>query len=138
MAGTGHGATLALSTTSQSWAIRSMTLPEWVLGKIETSHLGTTTFKTYCPGDLKEPGEVVATVLANVDDDSPPAGGVVETGTVTFPIHTTGNTTNATLAGTGFITTVSLGELVSETLQEWTVTFAFDGETEPTFTGEAA
>ena len=138
MADTGNGATLTLSTTGSVGAIRQMTLPSFFLENIEISYLGTTIFKSFQPSDLSDPGEITVNVLTDVTSDTPPSRGVVETGTVTWPIHTSGNTTNATLAGTGFITSVELGELINGTLQEWTITFAYDGETDPAFTGESA
>ena len=138
MADTGNGATLTLATTGSVGTIRSMTLPEFVVEKIETSHLATTSFKTYRSADLSEPGEITAEILFNADTGSVPSRGVAETVTVTWPIHTSGNTTNATLAGTGFITSFKTPDMTNGELQIANITIAYDGETDPAFTAEAA
>jgi|SRR6056297_485492 len=138
MADTGHGATLTLATTGAVGAIRSMTLPEIVMEKIETTVLGTTDFMEYMPGDLSDPGELTATILFDAEDDDLPSRGVAETVTVTFPVHTSGNTTNATLAGTGFITSVKMPDMATNELQVMELTIAFDGLTGPAFTAESA
>ena len=138
MADTGQGATLTLATTGAVGVIRSMTLPEFAIDKIETSDLSTTGFKTYIATDLAEPGELTAEIIFDAEDDDVPSFGVSETVTVTWPIHTTGNTTNATLAGTGFITNFKLPDMQIGELQVATITVAFDGLTDPAFTAEAA
>ena len=138
MADTGQGATLTLATTGAVGVIRSMTLPEFAIDKIETSDLSTTGFKTYIATDLAAPGELTAEIIFDAEDDDVPSFGVSETVTVTWPIHTTGNTTNATLAGTGFITNFKLPDMQIGELQVATITVAFDGLTDPAFTAEAA
>lgn len=138
MADTGHGATLTLGTTGAVGAIRSMTLPEFVLEKIETTVLDTTGFMTYMPGDVSDPGEMTAEILFDAESDDLPDAGVAETVTVTFPIHTSGNTTNATLSGSGFITGRKMPDMATNELQVMELTIAFDGETGPAFTQEAA
>lgn len=142
MAGTGNGATLTLGTTGSVGSIQEMTLPEWTLEKIETSHLGTTNFKTYVPGDLVEPGELTATVIFDTEVSVPTISSTTgswdaaETVTVTFPIQKSTNTTAATLVGTGFITGYSFPQMANDTLQVATITISFDGETEPAFSAE--
>lgn len=138
MADTGQGATLTLATTGSVGVIRSMTLPEFTIDKIDTTDLSTTAFKTYIKSDLAEPGELTAELLFDAEDDAVPSLGVSETVTVTFPIHTGTNTTNATLAGTGFITGFKLPDMQVGELQVATVTIAFDGLTDPAFTAESA
>jgi len=136
MADTGNGATLTLSSTGSVGDIRQMTLPEFVLEKIEDSHLGTTNFKTYIPSDLEDPGEFTAEIIFD-SGSAVPARGTVETATVTFPIANTSNTNAATLAGTGFLTTYKIPDLANGELQVASLTFAFDGQTEPAFTAES-
>lgn len=136
MADTGQGATLTLSSTGAVGVIRSMTLPEQTIEKLETSDLSTTDFKTYIKTDLAEPGELTAEILFNADTGSVPTLGTPETGTVTFPIHTSGNATNATYAGSGFLTSFKLPDMQVGELQVATLTFAFDGLTDPSFTAE--
>lgn len=136
MADTGQGATLTLATTGTIGAIRSLTLPEFIIDKLEDSDLSTTGFKTYIKTDLAEPGEIVAEVLWNADTNTVPALGVQETVTVTWPIHTATNTTAANLAGTGFITGIKLPDMNTGELQVATITIAYDGKTDPAYTGE--
>lgn len=138
MAGdTGNGATLTLATTGAVGDVQSMSLPDWALEDVESSHLGTTTFKTYIPGDLAEPGEISAVVVFN-STVAIPSLGVAETVTVTYPVGTSGNTTNATLIGTGYIKKYQHPELANSTLQTATVGVKFDGLTEPAYTVESA
>lgn len=144
MSDTGNGATLTLATTGAIGSIVEMTLPEWTLEKIDDSHLGTTNFRTYIPGDLAEPGEITATLIFDSELTTYPAIASTtdstwenpQTVTVTFPISNTSNTSAATLAGTGFITGFSFPQLANNTLQTATITVAFDGKTEPAFTAE--
>ena len=138
MADTGQGATLTLATTGAVGVIRSMTLPEMTVDKLDTSDLSTTDFMTYVATDLADPGEITAEILFDAEDDDLPSFGVSETVTVTFPIHTSGNTTNATLAGTGFITGFKMPDMQIGELQVATITIAYDGGTGPAFTAEAA
>lgn len=140
-ADTGNGATLVLGTTGTIASVVEMTLPEWTLEKIEDSHLGTTNFKTYIPGDLCEPGEITATVVFDSELSTYPtissttgSWDAAETVTVTFPISNTSHTTAPKIAGTGFITGFSFPQLANNTLQTATITIALDGKTEPAFT----
>jgi len=129
---TGNGATLALGTTGAVGNVRNIGEIAKELGKIETSHLGTTGQKTYIPDDLEEPGEVEFEVEWTTTTTLPSTG-VVETLTITYPKRT-GEATAANHAGTGFITKVSTPQLVNGTLQVAKITFAFDGDTGPTYT----
>ena len=138
MADTGSGATLTLATTGSVGRIRSMTLPEITTEKIDTTALDSTDFMTYVSGDVADPGEITAEIVFDATGDDLPSLGVAETVTVTFPIHTSGNTTNATLAGTGFITSFKMPDMAINELQVASITIAFDGETGPAFTQEAA
>lgn len=139
MADTGLGATLAATTQGSVARVRRLTLPEWMREKLDKSVLATTGFIEYHPGDLDDPGEVVAEIVfdATADDFTTVENGEVDTFTVTFPIHTSGNTTAATLAGTGFATGQKLPDLAINELQVATLTIAYDGGTGPTFTGES-
>jgi len=135
MADTGSGATLTLATTGAVGTIKSMTLPEFTIDKLETSDLSTTDYKTYVKTDLAEPGELTAEIFFD-GDVAVPSLGVAETVTVTFPKVIATNTA-ANLAGTGFITGYKMPELQTGELQMATLTIAFDGLTDPAFTVEA-
>jgi len=134
MADTGNGATLALATTGAIGNIRNIGEVARELGKLEDSHLGTTSNKTYIPDDLAEPGEIEVEVEFDASIELPGVG-TVETVTITYPIITDGNTA-ANHAGTGFLTRVPTPLLANGQLQVVRVKIAFDGKTGPTFTAE--
>lgn len=71
---------------------------------IETTNFGTTGARTFIPGDLPDPGELVIEI--NVDADADPfdvLGAVAETVTLTFPTPV-GGSSGATWAASGFAT----------------------------------
>jgi len=131
-ADTGNSATLVLGTTGAVGNVRSIGEISQDLEKLETSYLATSTFKTYMPSDLAEPGEVEFEVEFDTSIDLP-ACGVVETITITYPMRT-GETVAANHAGTGFILKVTMPSLENGAIQVAKVLVAFDGETGPAFT----
>lgn len=136
MADTGHGATLTLSGSTNSYTIVSINPGGQSVESIDVTHLGSTD-KEYLPGDVIETPEGSATVLFDVGTDLP-APGTTHTITVTFPLAATQTTTNkATFAGTGFITMRSYPELVTDTAQQAEIGWKLDGGTGPTFTAGA-
>lgn len=81
---------------------------------IETSHQGTAEAgagkfgnKTYIPGDLSDPGELTMTIHFDPDQE-PPIDQPAETITLTWP-KASGDTTAATWAASGFITSFDIG-----------------------------
>ena len=73
---------------------------------VNTSHMGTTTFHTFIPGDLTDPGEL--TLEFNFEpDDEPIWDDVEETLTIAFPLEV-GQSSPATWAATVFATDVSV------------------------------
>lgn len=145
---TGQGTTAVLTAGAIVGCVRSLTLPEITMDKIDASCLATVGFMKYIPGDLSDPGECQMEIIFDPTFDffDNPADaqdvdgvvGNVDTLTITFPIGHAGNTTNATLTGTGFITNYSLPDLSNGTLAVVNVTFAYDGDTGPAFSPEAA
>lgn len=135
---TGQGTTAVLTTGAIVGCVRSLTLPELTQDKIDASCLDTTGFMRYISGDLTDPGEVQMEIIFDPSFNFTGLVGATDTLTVTFPIGDDTNTTNATLAGTGFITSYSLPDLSTNNLAVVNVTFAFDGDTGPAFTPEAA
>lgn len=144
MSDTGNQGTLTLATTGDIGAIVEMTLPDWTLEPVEDSHLGTTNFKTYIPGDLAEPGQIVATVIFDQKKTNYPAiasttistWSAPQTVTVTFPIKGTA-TAGATLAASGFVSGWTFPQMANNTLMTAQLTITLDGKTEPAFTAEA-
>ncbi len=138
MAGTGNGATVSLSVSTVSTCITSVELPNFAVEDLETSCLDTTNYKTFQASDLTDPGEITVNFLFNQDTDTLLARGVAEVITITWPIHTSGNTTNATFVADGYIREVQLPTLQNGELQEASFVFKLNGEdTEPAFTPEA-
>ena len=139
MADLGTGATLTLATTTTTnWLMASADLGTSAIPAVDDSHLGTTNFRTKLPGDLEEPGTFTFVIQVN-STIAAPITGVVELCTITAPIHTSGNTTNATWTATGFIMSVQRTVYEVDGLQVYTIIFQCDGKsTEPTFTVESA
>jgi hypothetical protein len=135
---TGHGATVTFGTTS--WSGKLMGIPtnlSFTRPRVETTYLGTSTNRTYMPGDLNELGEITLDVMFESAVGLPAIGTVAETITITFPLPGGGAATAANIAGTGFITATSFPPLQTGALQQGSITFTFDGGTGPTFTAAA-
>ena len=133
---TGEGATFSLSVSNQSANIRSITMPEFTIDAIETTHLGTTNYKTYVPTDLTEPGEIQIEYLFDPVADTLIARGADEVVTITWPVSVSGGSA-ATFVADGFVTSVKLPDFAVGELQVATLTFKLNGEdTEPAFTAE--
>lgn len=145
---TGHGATVAFTQATQfdNVDFSSIDLGEESIPDVDTTHLGTTNFRTYIPGDLREPGEVTLTFNFDNDDQGtsadqvPPAMGSTDEITITFPVNSVaGQSTGAKLVGNGYFKSYRRPTLETDTLQTGQVVFKFDGgvsgTTEPTFTG---
>lgn len=138
MADTGNGATLTLSADggSTTYTIVSITPGDQSIEALEVSHLGTTDNKEYIKSDLKETPEGSAEVLFDTNVGLPTPGSATQTITITFPKEVATATAAATLAGSGFVTSVSYPELVSDTVMRATINWKMDGFTGPTFTAE--
>lgn len=134
---TGHGATISLPGLGFTGCIRSIGLPEWVMEKIDASCLDSVDFFEYVFADLSDAGDVTMTVAFD-PEVALPAMGKTDTLTITWPISNPANNTAATLVGSGAITSLTLPTLETNTLQEMTIVFSFDGQGQaPTFTPEA-
>ena len=120
--------------------VRSMTLPDWVVDKIDASTLSSTGFMKYVPGDLADPGELQIELVFDPTEDLLALAGCGETILVEWPINPcrdlTPNLQNATLSGTGYVSTISYGNLALNELNTMTITFTYDGGTGPVFTPE--
>jgi hypothetical protein len=103
----GTGTTLTGGTSGWTSPILSIEVSDISRESVETSHLGTTTAKTFMPGDLYDPGSIELEILFDTDNVSsvglPPISAAAETWTITFPIPS-GLATGATAAGSGFLT----------------------------------
>lgn len=133
MADTPTGITAVFGTSGFSASISAVNLNGMERPAIDVTHLGSTTYREFIPGDLSNPGQVEMTFWFD-PDAQPPIGGAVETLTITWPLPT-GGITAATLAGTGFTTSWSADASGGdESAMSGEMTFQFDGGTGPTWT----
>lgn len=138
---TGNSTTLGFATTdigggettAMSWI--SIAGFDWTRPSINNSHLGTSYWEAYIPGDLWDAGEMSADFIfdpdqmlawkATGDVDSPweltPGADLSdsETITITFP------SPSPTLVGAGFITGISMGEITNNERITGTVTWRY-------------
>tara|TARA_R110002051_G_scaffold24381_1_gene60574 strand:+ start:3429 stop:3860 length:432 start_codon:yes stop_codon:yes gene_type:complete len=137
---TGQGATVKFIGNSIAM-VRTMTLPDWTVDKIDASILTDTGFMRYVPGDLADPGELQLELVFDPAIDLLELAGCGETILIEWPINpcrsNTPNTIPATLTGTGFVSTISYGNLALNELNTMTLTFTYDGGVGPAFTVES-
>lgn len=136
MADTGHGTTIAFATTTGfTPAVLEIELPEFAREALEDTVLNQTGGKkTYIPDDLYDPGET--RVRFQWDQSAgtfPPISAAAESITVTFGLKS-GESTAATLAGTGFLINSGGVSVVQGEIMEGEFVIKWDGKTGPTFT----
>lgn len=107
--------------------------PEEALERVECSHLGTDTYKSYIPADLVDPPQLNVTMNFETLHKVPFTGQVLGTVTVTFPLRP-GEQTAANYAGTGYIGAITMPTLANGELQQVQLRIDFDGVTGPTYT----
>lgn len=88
-------------------------------GSIDTTHMGTTTARTFAATDLFDAGELEVEIHFN-PDTRPPIDDAAETCTVTFP-------STATLAGSAFMTGFQYGDPLEDKMTA-TATLKFSGD----------
>jgi hypothetical protein len=136
---TGNGATLTLAifngTTALTAALDviSITPGAITVAPIDVSTLATSTVMEHIPGDLASVGESSATYKWLTSATVPTLPSAAGTCTLTFPLRS-GETTAATMTGTGFITSVQAPAMENGTLQVGQISWQWDGETGPSFT----
>ena len=127
MADTGNQGTITFATSGFTANFRVIGSVEQTRPKLSVSHLGSTDFDEYCPGDLVDPGELE--VEYEFDDTAALPDileQVPELITVTLPTQP-GNTSGATFVDKGFILKRSTPELKNNQLQTGKMTIAFAG-----------
>lgn len=125
----GTGASITFGTSGFSANITAINGEDITRPEIDTTHLGTTTARTFIPGDLYDPGGVTFDLQFD-PDDFPPIGSAAETVTITFPLSS-GGSSAATWAASGFMTAFSYG-VPLEALMTGTATVKFSGVITPT------
>ena len=134
MALTGNGTTIAFGTSSFSANVYSIGGSTQTREALETTYLGTSGFKEFIPDALVDGGEAEIEFEWNPSFGTfPPISGAAETITITFPLLS-GETTNATLAGTGFLTSSTGPNVANGEIMRGTATVKFDGGTGPAYT----
>lgn len=134
----GRGATLTLGTNTWETAalITSITPDAVTRAALETTHLGTTTARSFIPEDLVDNGGFTIEFLANGADTNAilPVLQAAETVTITYAVMT-GNTTGQIITGSGFCTeynppSASVGELLKGSAKfKWASTITFTAAT---------
>ena len=127
------GTTITFGTSGYSGQIRRITVPTATRPALDTSHMGASAgsdhsgvyWRTMIPSDLAQWEAMTVSILFDIDID-PPVDQDPETITITLPLQT-GQTTNATLVFTGFMTRYG-GELLYDDISE--------GEYEVTISGD--
>lgn len=139
---TGNGATLSLaifngtSAITASLDIISISPGEVTVASVDVSTLATTGVMEKIPSDLADVGESTATfkwLTAGAKPTLPSAAG---TFTITFPLRS-GESTAATMTGTGFLTRLKAPDFQNGQLQVGELSWQWDGDVGPTLTASA-
>lgn len=135
---TGSGVTLTLSVDTTIAKVRSAQLPDWVIEAVDFTGLSDLNWMCFIPGSPADPGAFSADLFLNTELAIPTLK-VVQIATFTFPIQTPSNAVNATLSGSGFLTSVGWGSAVVNDPMVMPISFKFDGNSQPpSFTLESA
>lgn len=112
MADVGTGATIVFTTSAFTSEITAINGTDISRPSLKTSHLGTTAWDTFIPGDLADAGGVDLEFLFD-PDEIPPVTAAPEVITITLPIPS-GGAAGATAVGTGYIESWSYGVPLEE------------------------
>lgn len=123
----GHTSTIALTTAGFTARYHSIGEVTITVPDIKTSNLATSTAESYIPGDLLEGGETECEF--EWPKGSPPPVGVTDTFTITTP---TGGSTTGTLAGSGYLKSLTYPKLMNNTLMVGKYKIKWNGV--PTYT----
>lgn len=130
---TGNGASIAFSDTPYVGQYEELDAGEDTLGTIEDSYLETVGRKTYIAEDLVESGEIKGVTQFDSAADIPELTGEPETVTITWPLKA-GQSTPATLSGTGILTKFTRPKFVNNQKQMSEIAVKWDGKTGPVYT----
>ena len=129
----GHGATITFGTSTYTAAVTSITPDEQSRDVLDTSHLGTATWRSKIPADLADAGGFSASGWYDTSQQ-PPITAAAETITITLPDSAPGTGAGANITASGFVDSWSMGEVTSGSVISYDmhVTWA----TGPTFNDE--
>lgn len=151
-ADSGNAATVTFGSWTFTAAIISITPGEESREALDVSHLGTTSYRQFIPGDLVDASEWVFTYIQDSTDadktlpPNPTSGtadgmGARDTVTITLPEQISAGDP-PTFVFTGFVTSRTLAPLENDTVQVGTFSIKPDGGfnsgTVPVFTEDAA
>lgn len=148
--GTGNGAALAWSGDLTFTAeVSDIGTFDPSVPAIDNTHVTDVNYQQFIFGKIMEHGGVSLTITWDATKCTSIYNGAhgtriigkVGTLTITWPISNSGNTTKATLAGTGAFTSFPTPEISSNNKMSTTAIWQFDGGeggTAPTWTNEAA
>lgn len=129
--------TLAGVTTVGNWEVTGISGLAESVAVLEATHLGSSGFMEKVPGPLKEPAQITISVYWNWGEALPAVGTAGDLD-FTFPTGVSGLSTPGNYDGSGFLVSVSVGDLVAGTEKTaGTMVWQYDGVTGPTYTPSA-
>lgn len=130
----GNGATFTFNTSSFTANIVDISQDGETRDDIDTSHLGTTSYKTFDPADLSDAGTYTLKIQFDPEElASVPRKAAKEVMDLEYAISNTANATKGKVSFTGYVNSVS-GTIEVDTLLEMDIQIKIDGT--PTFTDE--
>ena len=123
----GHGTTIGFGTSTVTFNVIDMQLPDKTRAAIETTHLGTSNARTHMPETLYDGGEFSMTVEYDKADLYELPSNAEETVTITFPLEA-GDSTSTTVVFTGFCTSESGPSVTTGERMTGSITIKVDGE----------
>tara|TARA_R100000664_G_scaffold10361_1_gene17141 strand:+ start:1275 stop:1685 length:411 start_codon:yes stop_codon:yes gene_type:complete len=127
MAQTGNSATITFGSSGFTASYTRLGGTATNRDSLEVTHLGSTTYKAFQPDDLSDPGEMSVEFQWDQSASTfPPINAVAETITVTYPMKS-GETTAATLSGSGFLTNSTSPDLVNGEIMSGEATIKWAG-----------
>jgi len=134
MADTGTGTTITFGTSGWTGSVISIGGTTQSREALEDTHLGTTNQKTFVFDDLIDAGDFELEFYWDQSAGTfPPISAVAETITVTFPLKS-GETTNATLAGSAGVIEATGPSASNGELMVGSMSIKWDGKTEVAYT----
>ena len=145
---TGNGATLQFAanmgfgTATSAMTATVITQGAQTIGTVDVSTLATTGFMQYIPSDLADAAECTATfkwlttvnTAVSMNCVIPGSAGTV---VLTYPVRSE-STNVANITGTGFITSFTPPQFANGELQMGQISWKYDGDTDPAYTGVSA
>lgn len=136
MSQTLHGTTIAFATSGFTASVTRINGTSMSRGAVEDTDLSTTGQMTFIPADLVDAGEFGLEFHWDQSFSTfPPISAAAETVTISFPLKS-GESTKATLAGSGFVTAAKGGDAIAGQTDtaKGTMTVKWDGKTDAAYT----